>query len=162
ALDISESRLGRVRENLSRTGLSAKIVVADALKWAPEEPFDAILLDAPCSATGTIRRHPELPHRFLPKQLRELTRLQARLLERAFEWLTPSGCLVYCTCSLLKEEGEEQVEKFLQRHPALREDATLPGLEALFHQGHLRTRPDMWPERGHLDGFFAARLTRAT
>ncbi|MEL6477890.1 MAG: transcription antitermination factor NusB [Pseudomonadota bacterium] len=162
ALDISARRLERLGENLARTGLSAETVTADALSWQPEAPFDAILLDAPCSATGTIRRHPDLPHRFAPGDLASLTGLQANLLDRAFGWLAPGGVLIYCTCSLLKAEGEDQIAAFLARQPrAQRAPTQLPGLAPLFAEGHLRSRPDHWAEHGHLDGFYAAHLTNA-
>jgi 16S rRNA (cytosine967-C5)-methyltransferase len=163
ALDLSEPRMGRLRENLRRTGLQAETVTADALEWRPEAPYDAILLDAPCTATGTIRRHPDLPHRTDGSALAELTALQARLLDRAWGWLAPGGVLVFCTCSLLRAEGEAQADAFLARTPdaalasiAL-EDAIPPDFVA---EGRLRTRPDGWPELGGLDGFFAARFVR--
>jgi len=163
ALDISEPRVARLRENLARTGLGADPVVADALGWEPDRPFDAILLDAPCSATGTIRRHPDLPHRFRPKQLAELTALQARLLDRAWGWLAPGGRLVYATCSLLTSEGEAQAEAALARLPG----AALAPWDGAFatEAGHLRTRPDLWPEGwpgpAGLDGFFATCFEKA-
>ncbi|MGV8950312.1 MAG: RsmB/NOP family class I SAM-dependent RNA methyltransferase, partial [Cypionkella sp.] len=120
ALDISAPRLERLQENLARTGLRAKIVTADALHWQPDSRFDAILLDAPCSATGTIRRHPELPFLMDGSELAELTALQAALLDRALGWLKPGGRLVYCTCSLLPDEGEAQIAAALSRHSGLR------------------------------------------
>lgn len=161
ALDVSEARLGRLRENLARTGLPAEVVAADALAWQPEVPFDAILLDAPCSATGTIRRHPDLPFVKDGSELAELVPLQAALIDRALGWLKPGGRLVYCTCSLLPEEGEAQVAAALARHPGLRVEKVLPeGAEPgwLTEAGALRLRPDYWAERGGMDGFFIARL----
>ncbi len=162
ALDISEARLARLRENLARTGLAAEIVEADALAWTPPAPFDAILLDAPCSATGTIRRHPDLPRRFEPKSLAELTALQSALLARAWEWLAPGGVLVYATCSLLKAEGEAQAAAFAkagaERLPLGPEDGPAAAFAAA--AGDLRTAPDLWPEAGGLDGFFAARFVK--
>lgn len=128
ALDISGPRLARLQDNLARTGLQAQVVAADALHWQPEAPFDAILLDAPCSATGTIRRHPDLPFVKDGSELAELIPLQAALLDRALGWLAPGGRLVFCTCSLLPEEGEEQLAAALARHPGLKvEPAALPG-----------------------------------
>lgn len=161
ALDVSEARLGRLRKNLARTGLPAEVVAADALAWQPEALFDAILLDAPCSATGTIRRHPDLPFVKDGSELAELVSLQAALIDRALGWLKPGGRLVYCTCSLLPEEGEAQVADALARHPALRLEKVLPaGAEPgwLTEADALRLRPDYWAERGGMDGFFIARL----
>jgi 16S rRNA (cytosine967-C5)-methyltransferase len=123
ALDISGPRMARVTENLARTGLSAETVVADALTW-DGGPFDAVLLDAPCTATGTIRRHPDLPFVKDEAQVAALAALQAALLDRAVALVRPGGRIVFCTCSLLPEEGEAQVEAALARHPGL---ATIPG-----------------------------------
>lgn len=164
ALDVSAGRMGRVRENLARTGLDAEIVVADAFDWEPDTPFDAVLLDAPCTATGTIRRHPDLPHLRAARDVEALTKLQYRLIDRALGFLAPGGALVYCTCSLLPVEGEHQVRAALKRHPGLVAETLDPGayglpVEAASPQG-LRTLPDLWPERGGLDGFFMARLRR--
>jgi 16S rRNA (cytosine967-C5)-methyltransferase len=162
ALDISPARLERLRENLARTGLSAEIVAADALDWAPPAPFDAILLDAPCTATGTIRRHPDLPHARDKAQIAPLVALQDALIDRAAGWLAPGGRLVFCTCSLLPEEGEARAEAALSRHPSLRPDAGalggLEGLDPAWHAGPgaLRLTPESWSERGGIDGFFIA------
>jgi 16S rRNA (cytosine967-C5)-methyltransferase len=161
ALDISEPRMARVTANLARMGLEARVVVADALDWAPEGPFDAILLDAPCSATGTIRRHPDLPFVKDGSEVPGLVALQARLLDRALGWLKPGGRLVFATCSLLPEEGEGQLAAALARHPGLVvERVDLPGVEATWwtEAGGLRLRPDYWADRGGMDGFFAVRL----
>src|SRR6478609_7035191 len=111
ALDVSKRRLELLRQNCARTGLAAEVIVADALKWTPKEPFDAILLDAPCTATGTARRHPDVLHRVGPRQVEEMVELQAGLLERASGWLKPGGRLVYAVCSLEPEEGEEQARR---------------------------------------------------
>lgn len=158
ALDISKRRMERLKRNLARTGLAADCVVADAFHWTPPAPFDAILLDAPCSATGTVRRHPDLPHRFNMSALDDLKPLQAGLLDRAWTWLRPGGILVYCTCSLFKSEGEDQAAAFLERAA----DAAPDPVDGPFADpdGWLRTRPDMWPEHGGLDGFFAARFAK--
>jgi 16S rRNA (cytosine967-C5)-methyltransferase len=161
ALDLSDARLTRLRENLARTGLSAEIVVADALTWAPLALYDAILLDAPCSATGTIRRHPDLPFVKDGSDLATLTQLQAKLLDRALSFLKPGGRLVYCTCSLLPEEGERQLEAAMNRNPGLRVDPPkLMGLPktALTKTGALRLRPDHWAEKGGMDGFYIVRV----
>src|SRR6188508_564395 len=111
SLDRSTKRVGRLRANLARTALEADVVVADALAWTPGAQFDAILLDAPCTATGTARRHPDVLHRIGSRQIAEMAELQARLLERAARWLVPEGRLVYAVCSLEREEGEEQVPR---------------------------------------------------
>ncbi len=165
ALDISETRLARVTENLERTGLQAEIVAADALEWRPAQPFDAILLDAPCSATGTIRRHPDLPYAKDGGDFARLFALQSKMLDRAAQWLKPGGRLVYCTCSLLPDEGEVQVEDALLRHGDLALDTAAldrPGIPGNWRVGNgLRTRPDHWPEAGGLDGFFIAALRKA-
>ena len=161
ALDVSAPRLDRLEENLARCGMTAETVVADALDWTPSAPFDAILLDAPCSATGTIRRHPDLPFVKDASGIKTLVALQAALLDRALGWLKPGGRLVYATCSLLPEEGEAQIAAALARHPGLRlAPITTPGLDPdwLTETGCLRLRPDLWPERGGLDGFFVAVL----
>jgi 16S rRNA (cytosine967-C5)-methyltransferase len=161
ALDISEPRLARLRENLARTGLAATVVAADALDWEPEARFDAILLDAPCSATGTVRRHPELPFVKDGSEVEGLVALQARLIDRALSWLKPGGRLVYATCSLLPAEGEEQLAAALARHPGLAvERVELTGVEPGWwtEAGGLRLRPDYWAEAGGMDGFFLARL----
>jgi len=161
ALDISGPRMTRVAANLARTGLSARLVVADALVWEPEDRFDAILLDAPCSATGTVRRHPDLPFVKDGSEIAGLVALQAALIDRALGWLRPGGRLVFATCSLLPEEGEGQLAATLARHPALSvERADLSGVEAGWwtDTGGLRLRPDYWADKGGMDGFFMARL----
>lgn len=166
ALEISPARAARLAENLARTGLSARIVVADALDWQPEVPFEAILLDAPCTATGTIRRHPDLPHHRREDALAPLIALQARLLERAAGWLVPGGRLVLATCSLLPEEGEAHATRLAEVLPGLHllplapEALGLPA-EAAAAGGGLRLRPDLWTERGGMDGFFIAAFRRA-
>ncbi len=169
ALDLSAGRMARLGENLARTGLAAECVVADALEWVPEEPFDAILLDAPCSASGTIRRHPDLPHRQARGRkgadLKALTGLQGRLLDRAAGWLAPGGVLVFCTCSLNRSEGEDQARRFLKRSSEFKRLAIEPGeagipADFLTPEGDLRSRPDFWAEQGGIDGFFAARFVK--
>ena len=164
ALDVSEDRALRLRENLARTGLAAEVVVADALAWEPGEPFDAVLLDAPCSATGTIRRHPELPLVRGSEGLRDLAALQGALIDRAVAMTRPGGRIVYAVCSLLPEEGPGRLSEALARHPGLSvEPCALPGAEpGWWRDGALRTAPDLWPERGGMDGFFAVRLGTPT
>ena len=163
ALDISEDRMARVAENLERTSLDAEQVIADATKWKPKRTFDAILLDAPCSATGTLRRHPDLAHAKDGSGLGELVALQAEMIARAVKWLKPGGRMVYCTCSLLPDEGEEQLKNALSRHPELSvELPDAPWIEPEWHssEGGLRIRPDHWAERGGIDGFFIALLKK--
>lgn len=156
ALDASAKRLERLRENLTRTGLAAEVVVADALDWAPAEPFDAVLLDAPCSATGTCRRHPDVLHRIGPRQIADMAELQTALLARAAGWVKPGGRLVYAVCSLEPAEGEA-----LAGTVALAPDpvtlADLPAGLAPTPQGWLRTDPGMLADTGGMDGFFIAR-----
>jgi 16S rRNA (cytosine967-C5)-methyltransferase len=160
ALDISKRRLERLQDNLQRTGLDAQIVTADALEWQPEQLFDAILLDAPCTATGTCRRHPDVLHRISPRQIGEMTQLQRRLLERAADWLAPGGQLVYAVCSLESEEGEDQATRImLDRNPIAAEE--LPAGLQPTQDGWLRTDPGMLAEHGGLDGFFIARWRKA-
>ncbi|MCA0271203.1 MAG: methyltransferase domain-containing protein [Proteobacteria bacterium] len=166
ALDVSDVRLERLRENLARCRLEAEVVVADALTWDGPRDFDAVLLDAPCSATGTIRRHPDLPYVRDGAGVRDLARLQAELIDRALGHLRPGGRLVFATCSLLPEEGERQVAAALERHPGLaveRPAPDLPGIAPhwITPEGALRLRPDDWPELGGLDGFYIAALRRS-
>jgi 16S rRNA (cytosine967-C5)-methyltransferase len=169
AVDISERRLRMLTENLARLGLEATTVVADAANWSPEMRFDAILLDAPCTATGTIRRHPDIPYLKSAKDIEDLAALQARLLDNAACLLKPGGRLVYATCSLEPEEGEAQIAALLARNPDLALEPILP--EEVFGQtdwvpssGCLRTLPCQLkldgPEWSGLDGFFAGRLVR--
>ena len=163
AVDISGPRMVRLQENLARTGLTAQAVTADALHWMPDAPADAVLLDAPCSATGTIRRHPELPHVRDASELPALVALQVALIERAVAMLRPGGRLVFCTCSVLPEEGEAQLAGALARHAGLVVDPFLPvGADPGWQTeaGGLRLRPDHWAERGGIDGFFIARLRK--
>ncbi|NIJ17658.1 RsmB/NOP family class I SAM-dependent RNA methyltransferase [Sphingobium vermicomposti] len=164
AVDQSKKRLERLSANLARTGLSASIVQADLRQWQPDAPVDAILLDAPCSATGIYRRHPDVLHRIGARQIAELAELQTELLNRAAQWLKPGGTLVYATCSLEKAEGEEQIGSFLRAHPDFRltapAQADLPeGIEPSV-EGWLRTLPATLADKGGTDGFFIARLAR--
>jgi len=156
ALDVSKKRLERLHENLRRTGLSAKVVVADALEWQPDAPFDAILLDAPCTATGTCRRHPDVLHRVSHNHVLEMAELQSALLERAQGWLADGGQLVFATCSLEEEEGEQQADHVALAADPIRAEE-LPAELAPAAEGWLRTHPGMLAEQGGLDGFFIAR-----
>ncbi|MGL4496501.1 MAG: 16S rRNA (cytosine(967)-C(5))-methyltransferase RsmB [Beijerinckiaceae bacterium] len=168
ALDRSAPRLARLKDNMDRLGLTVTIVTADASRWQAA-PADAVLLDAPCSGTGTIRRHPDIAWTKSPADLDSLIALQTRLLDNAAALVKPGGRLVYSTCSLEPEEGEAQIEAFLARHEHYRRDpvtaADCPGLAAAIDpHGALRTTPEMWPDanprRAGLDGFYAARLRR--
>lgn len=164
AVDDSAGRMARVKENLARTGLKARLVVEDALETVGE--YDAILLDAPCSATGTIRRHPDLPHAKDGSEFGALIELQEQLIDRAWSLLKPGGRMVFCTCSLLPDEGEVQVDEALLRHPDMRADEAaldLPALDATWRtvEGGLRLRPDFWSEQGGMDGFYMVCLRKA-
>ena len=164
AVDVSEGRVARLRENLERTGLQAELIVGDALTQTGQ--YDAVLLDAPCSATGTIRRHPDLPQAKDGSEFGELIELQAQMLAHAWTLVKPGGRLMFCTCSLLPDEGECQVEEALDMYPEMAADRnalTVPGVEAdwVTEEGGLRLRPDYWPERGGMDGFYMALLRKS-
>ncbi|MDQ2879493.1 MAG: RsmB/NOP family class I SAM-dependent RNA methyltransferase, partial [Pseudomonadota bacterium] len=164
AVDASQSRLARLGDNLARTGLTAKIVTADLLGWQPPAPADAVLLDAPCTATGIFRRHPDVIHRVRPSQIAEMAALQATLLARTAAWVKPGGVLVYATCSLEPAEGEAQIDPFLAAHPDFALDpvdtALLPAGIVPHPRGWVRTLPGMVAPDG-CDGFFIARMRRA-
>ena len=165
ALDRSAVRLKRLAQNLERTGLSAEVVAVPAEDWEDARRFDAVLLDAPCTATGTFRRNPEVLRATRPADVAKLADVQHRLLDAAAQRVKPGGRLVYCTCSLEREEGETQIIAFLRRNPDFRTVPADPAAlgcppEALTPEGWLRILPSFWPERGGLDGFFAARLER--
>jgi 16S rRNA (cytosine967-C5)-methyltransferase len=164
ALDRSAARLRRLTEALARTGLRAEVVAADAIAWADARAFDAVLLDAPCTSTGTFRRNPDVPWTLSPGDIAQLADLQSRLLDAAARRVKPGGRLVYCVCSLETEEGEAQARGFLQRHPAFRTYPALPGeagapAASLTAEGWLRVLPHQ--REGGLDGFFIARFVRA-
>jgi 16S rRNA (cytosine967-C5)-methyltransferase len=162
AVDASQSRLGRLRENLQRTHLDAELIAADALTWTPKRQFDAILLDAPCSATGTFRRHPEVLYRARPKVIAGSAELQGKLLDRAAAWLRDGGALIYSVCSLEPQEGEDVVGAFLGSHPDFRIEAPvgLPSFVPVSREGGVRILPGLLEPEGGLDGFFIARLVR--
>jgi len=162
AVDASGSRLARLRENLDRTHLAADLVEADALSWKPKQQFDAILLDAPCSATGTFRRHPEVLYRARPRIIAENAELQASLLDRASQWLKPGGTLVYSVCSLEPQEGEDVVHAFLAKHSDfhLAPPESLPSFLLPSSEDWVRILPGLLEAEGGLDGFFIARLVR--
>ena len=163
AVDRSAPRLARLKENLARLRLEAEIVEADALEWSPPAPADMVLLDAPCTATGTIRRHPDIPHLRGPADVGRLADLQGRLLARAAGMVAPGGLLVYASCSLQPEECERRVDAFLAAAPNFKRlpvrAGELEGLsEAVTTAGDLRTWPCHWADEGGMDGFYAARL----
>jgi 16S rRNA (cytosine967-C5)-methyltransferase len=169
AVDMSEQRLTRLRENLARLHLTAEVVGADVAKWSPGRVFDAVLLDAPCTATGTIRRHPDILRLKRSQDVGQLTKIQAALFDNAAKLVRRGGCLVFCSCSLEPEEGAMQVERFLAAHSDFEREpvqaSEIGGLtEAISPQGDLRTLPTHMqlddPALSGLDGFFAARLRR--
>ena len=160
AVERDSGRMGRLRENMARLKLAPELVNADVLKWRPDGLFDAILLDAPCTATGTIRRHPDLPYLKQSKDVAKLAGQQRQLLEAAARLLKPGGRLVFATCSLQAEEGEAHLDTLpagLRIDPI--RDEELPEIGAT-PRGALRTRPDLWSDRGGMDGFFAVRLVK--
>lgn len=165
AVENNPARLLRLKENMARLGLdNVRAFQADAATWRPDAPLDAILLDAPCSATGTARRHPDVLWVKRPRDLTNLTAMQDKLLAAAKDMLKPGGRLVYAVCSLQQEEGPDRARAAqamgLVPMPFTPEElAFLP--EALTPEGWLRTHPGLWPEQGGMDGFFAARFTRA-
>jgi 16S rRNA (cytosine967-C5)-methyltransferase len=162
ALDRSESRLSRLAENLARTGLKAETVVGDVREWTPDESYDAVLLDAPCSATGTFRRHPEVLYRARPEIIVQMAAFQAELLLHAADWVRPGGSLVYAVCSLEPEEGERQIDAFLAERPDYRIEPAAQLVDGVppDKKGRLRVLPGMIEDKGGLDGFFAVHLVR--
>ena len=165
ALDASPKRMRRVADNFGRTQLAAECVTADGQTWGEAQSFDAVLLDAPCSATGTLRRRPDAAWIKNQEDIASLIPIQNALLDNAIRLLKPGGRLVICTCSLQPEEGEFWLENGLARHPEMEIDAIhpneLPELEdAIQENGAVRLTPDMWADRGGIDGFFFARLRK--
>ncbi len=162
AVERSPERAARLRENLARLRLDAEVIEADAATWRPAEPADAVLLDAPCTATGTIRRHPDILRNKRATDVAALAAIQDAMLANAAAMLRQGGRLIYAVCSLQPEEGEGTIARVaasLRRDPIA--PAELPGLaDAITPKGVLRTTPALWPERGGMDGFFAARLIR--
>ncbi len=163
AVDDSVPRMARVKENLTRVGLKAKTVIQDAR--AIKGSYDAILLDAPCSATGTMRRHPDLPYAKDGSEFGELIGLQAEMIDHAWSVLKPGGRMVFCTCSLLPDEGEVQVDEALERHADMRVDVdalSVAGVDPAWisSEGGLRLRPDYWSDIGGMDGFYIAMLRK--
>ncbi len=165
AIDRNKNRMGRLHANLARTGLKANVHVADAAAFMPRKPADHILLDAPCSATGTLRRNPDVIWTKAPEDVDKLTALQARMLDHAFNLLPTGGTLVYCVCSLERAEGEDQITAFLGRHKnAKRVAITAPELggmgELVTQDGDMRCLPSMRAAEGGMDGFYAARIAK--
>lgn len=166
AIDRSARRLQRVRDNLARTGLTASLITADATRWRPPVPPTRLLLDAPCSATGTLRRHPDTGWLKSTADIEKLVDLQARLLDHVASYMAPGGVFVYCVCSLEPEEGEAQADRLCARHgdqyqrlPITAEE--LPGLDAaITPAGDVRILPCHWEDRGGIDGFFITRFQR--
>jgi 16S rRNA (cytosine967-C5)-methyltransferase len=165
AVELSEKRAVRLRANFERLRLDARIEIADALAWRPSTPVGHVLLDAPCTATGTIRRHPDIARHKTPDDVTRMAELQARLLEAAVEMLAPGGVLVYASCSLQPEEGPLVIEQALAGGlPLARLPVQSGELDGLAVEttpaGDVRTLPCHLAERGGLDGFFIARLRR--
>jgi 16S rRNA (cytosine967-C5)-methyltransferase len=170
AIDRSPNRVARLRDNFSRLGLEAAMVVADATEWQAEKQFDGVLVDAPCASTGTIRRHPDVAWLRQELDIGALMALQKRLLQKAVALLKPGGTLVYCTCSLEPEEGEQAIATLLAAESGMRrapiEAGEVAGLaEILTPDGDLRTLPCHLPHAdprlSGLDGFYAARLVKS-
>jgi len=165
ALDKSQKRLERMRDNVARNGLDIETRAADILEWQPEAAVDAILLDAPCSATGIFRRHPDVLYRIVEREISELVALQAAMLDRCSAWVKPGGAMVFSTCSLEPAEGEEQIARFVRDHADWRLDALpampLPAGLSTDPRGYLRVLPGQIADPGGCDGFFMARLVRA-
>ena len=165
AVDRAESRLARLADNLKRTGLDAELVAADALEWPPGRLFDAVLLDAPCSATGTFRRHPEVLYRARASVIADSAELQAMLIDRAAAMVEPGGSLVYSVCSLEPQEGEAIVSAFIDRSTGFSIDppreGELPDFVTSSVEGWVRVLPGVLEGEGGLDGFFVARLRRS-
>jgi 16S rRNA (cytosine967-C5)-methyltransferase len=165
AVDRSPQRMARMQENLARLRLDAEAVVADATVWRPPQPADAVLVDAPCSATGTIRRHPDIAWRKQPQEVAALTVAQDRLLRAAVQMVRPGGLIVFSVCSLLREEGPARVTALqgdgvgVRRLPIRPEDVGGAG-EIVSSEGDLRSLPCHWAALGGLDGFYACRLVR--
>ena len=165
AIDVAANRLRLLHGNLKRLGLTATVVAADALTWRPKELVDGVLLDAPCSATGTLRRHPDLPHLKRPDDIPQFVALQTKLLAAAAEMVRPGGFLFYSVCSLQPEERRPVIEAMLAANPSFAQikipTAAVAGeSQFIAPGGELRTLPSQWPERGGLDGFYGALLQR--
>ncbi|UVO50737.1 RsmB/NOP family class I SAM-dependent RNA methyltransferase [Sphingomonas sp. SUN019] len=165
AIDVSETRIKRLRENIARAQAKVTVVQADALDWTPPAPVDVVLVDAPCSATGIFRRHPDVLYRATPAIIAEMAEVQAKILARAAEWVKPGGALVYATCSLEPAEGEAQLERFMADRSDYAIEAPGPGLPdgvTAHDGGWVRTLPGTLEAEGGCDGFFIVKLRRAS
>lgn len=167
AVDRSAQRMKRLAENLARLRLEDKVqsFIADGAVWRPRDPVPYVLCDAPCSATGTLRRHPDVAYLKAPRDIESLIEVQKRILQNAFDMLAPGGVLIYCTCSLQKVEGEQQITSFIERTPNAIRLAIAPeeigGLvECITEHGDVRILPYMQAARGGMDGFFIARIKK--
>ncbi len=163
SVERSPKRLKRLEENLARLSMTAEAFCSDAAQWAPNKKADAVLLDAPCSSTGTIRRHPDIQHLKTSEDVKKLATAQYRLLEAALKMVKPGGKVIFCTCSLQPEEGPELIEKVLREHSSVRLEAVrseeIGGLdELILGEGTIRCLPYHLMEQGGMDGFFIARL----
>ena len=164
AIEKEESRAVRLRENITRMRATAETIVADGLKWRPKAPVDAVLLDAPCSATGTFRRHPDVLWIKRPRDVTALAEGQDAFIDAARDMLKPGGMLMYAVCSLQDEEGPDRIAAALERggwkHVPFTDEELADMAIARTPEGFFRTHPGLWWDRGGMDGFFAARLIR--
>lgn len=165
AIDRSARRLDRLVSNMKRLSLSVRAIAADALTWRPEKPVDGVLLDAPCTATGAIRRHPDVLHLKQPEDVSRLAAVQENLLRAAVDMLRPGGVLVYCTCSLERQEGPRRIATLLQGNPGVERKPLDPAeisvpADWISAEGDLRTLPCHFGEYDGVDGFYAARLVK--
>jgi 16S rRNA (cytosine967-C5)-methyltransferase len=164
AVDQSRDRLQRLRQNMQRLHFDPKVIEADLLAWQPQQPFDAVLLDAPCSATGTLRRNPDIAWLREPAEIQRLVAMQRRMLARTSGWVKPGGILIYAVCSLLPEEGELQIATFLTQADFVLEPIKAGEIgnyiQWLRSDGSLRPLPNSLMEKGGMDGFYVARLRR--
>lgn len=166
AVDVSKKRLKRLEENLARTDLKAEIIISNVMKWQPEQQFDGILLDAPCTATGTMRRRPDVPIHKSVDDVERLGQVQANLLSHAFKYLKNGGTLIYCTCSLEQDEGEDIIKNFLEatpnakRLPFAKNDIGPLSDQIQTAQGDIRTLPSILGDIGGMDGFFISRISK--
>jgi 16S rRNA (cytosine967-C5)-methyltransferase len=165
AIDRSDARLQRLRENAKRTGLAIEAIAADGATWKPQRPVGHVLLDAPCTSTGTLRRHPDAAWLKSQEDVQRMVALQDRLLDAAFAMLAPGGTLVYCVCSLQREEGADRIAALLARNDRVERRPIAAGevgglADLLTREGDLRTLPCHLGDQGGMDGFYAARLVR--